>query len=357
MTTATILIPDISGFTQFLTQTEIKHSSHIINELLEGIIHNNELGFHLSEVEGDAVLFYKKGDPISRDALIGQCVQMYRHFHCQLKVIERDSICRCGACSTASSLTLKFIVHFGDIREIKISNFLKATGADMIVAHRLLKNSIENHEYLLLSKPYLSKASSAGKDELKWETGSEEYASIGQVHYEYACLEALRNNLSVPEPPPLEIPPDPLPQAPSVSIDLDVPMTFAYQNLIDTDKRNVWVKGMTKMERQQAPERAGFTHYCLTEGLGLDHTAVSASFGETEMTYIEKVVMRRWGLTVWDHYKVENLPGGRSRLSLRFAFRKPNFITRLVEKAVLRNVQKDFSTFKEMCEREFKGHG
>ena len=60
MITATILIPDISGYTEFLTQTEIKHSSHIINELLEGIIASNRLGFHLSEVEGDAILFYKK---------------------------------------------------------------------------------------------------------------------------------------------------------------------------------------------------------------------------------------------------------------------------------------------------------
>jgi len=31
---ATILIPDISGYTEFLSKTELDHSSHIINELL-----------------------------------------------------------------------------------------------------------------------------------------------------------------------------------------------------------------------------------------------------------------------------------------------------------------------------------
>ena len=31
---ATILIPDISGYTEFLTKTALVHSSHIINELL-----------------------------------------------------------------------------------------------------------------------------------------------------------------------------------------------------------------------------------------------------------------------------------------------------------------------------------
>ena len=32
---ATILIPDISGYTEFLSKTELDHSSHIISELLE----------------------------------------------------------------------------------------------------------------------------------------------------------------------------------------------------------------------------------------------------------------------------------------------------------------------------------
>ena len=39
---ATILIPDISGYTEFLTKTELVHSSHIINELLEAILAANE---------------------------------------------------------------------------------------------------------------------------------------------------------------------------------------------------------------------------------------------------------------------------------------------------------------------------
>ena len=53
---ATILIPDISGYTEFLTKTELVHSSHIINELLEAILAANSGEFVLSEVEGDALL-------------------------------------------------------------------------------------------------------------------------------------------------------------------------------------------------------------------------------------------------------------------------------------------------------------
>ena len=71
---ATILIPDISGYTEFLTKTELVHSSHIINELLEAILAANDNDFVLSEVEGDALLLYRKGTPIEADALEVQVV-------------------------------------------------------------------------------------------------------------------------------------------------------------------------------------------------------------------------------------------------------------------------------------------
>jgi len=51
----------------------------------------------LSEVEGDALLLYQKGKPIEADALVRQCLSMFESFHTQLKLIERDSICQCGA--------------------------------------------------------------------------------------------------------------------------------------------------------------------------------------------------------------------------------------------------------------------
>ena len=61
---AIILIADISGFTGFTGATEIDHAAHIIAELLEVMIDSNETGFTLAEIEGDAVLLYRKGDPL-----------------------------------------------------------------------------------------------------------------------------------------------------------------------------------------------------------------------------------------------------------------------------------------------------
>lgn len=46
-----------------MNSTEVSHSQHVISELLELIIDSDELGLTVSEVEGDAVMFYKTGEP------------------------------------------------------------------------------------------------------------------------------------------------------------------------------------------------------------------------------------------------------------------------------------------------------
>ena len=136
---AIVLIPDISGFTHFTKTTEIDHAAHIIAELLELLVESNDNNFTLAEIEGDAVLFYRIGEPLRREQLVEQCLTMFSNFHRRLMVIERDTVCQCSACQTTSNLTLKFIAHFGYLKEIKVAHFVKATGVDMIVAHRLLK--------------------------------------------------------------------------------------------------------------------------------------------------------------------------------------------------------------------------
>ncbi|MDX1410162.1 MAG: DUF2652 domain-containing protein, partial [Saprospiraceae bacterium] len=54
-----LFIPDISGFSKFVKHNEIRHSQHIVEELLEAIIDANEIGLEISEIEGDAILFYR----------------------------------------------------------------------------------------------------------------------------------------------------------------------------------------------------------------------------------------------------------------------------------------------------------
>ena len=54
-----LFIPDISGFTRFVNEVEIEHSRFIIQQLLETLIRANDSNLQISEIEGDAILFYK----------------------------------------------------------------------------------------------------------------------------------------------------------------------------------------------------------------------------------------------------------------------------------------------------------
>ena len=146
---ALLFIPDISGFTEFVHFTEIKHSKHIISELLEVLLDANIMDLQLAEIEGDALFFYKEQNGVNISELEEQIKQMYIAFHTHLKRYEYERICQCGACSSAYNLSLKFVCHYGEIDFIKVKETLKPYGSSVIQAHRLLKNEIPINEYAL----------------------------------------------------------------------------------------------------------------------------------------------------------------------------------------------------------------
>jgi hypothetical protein len=146
-----IFIPDISGFTQFVNSVELKHSQHIIQELLEIILDANEMGLNVSEVEGDAILFYKLGKSPDLNVAYKQVEKMFLSFHKQLELYESRRTCHCNACLSTIQLSLKIISHYGEFTEYRIKNFLKLIGKDIIIAHQLLKNDIPQHEYWLIT--------------------------------------------------------------------------------------------------------------------------------------------------------------------------------------------------------------
>src|SRR5687768_3159412 len=109
-----IFIPDISGFTRFVNEMEIEHSRHIISELLDVIIDANEIGLEISEIEGDAILFYKYGDAPELPAIYQQVEKMFFAFHKHLNRYDHRRFCHCKACTGAAELTLKVISHYGE---------------------------------------------------------------------------------------------------------------------------------------------------------------------------------------------------------------------------------------------------
>lgn len=124
---------------------------------------------------------------------------MFINFHSHLRSYDSYRICQCGACSIASNLSLKFIAHLGMFDFIRIKNIEKLYGEDVILAHKLLKNDIENREYLLLSENLIQafpdKYPVLIKNSPELLEGSTNYKTLGEVAYWYILLDPLHNEV------------------------------------------------------------------------------------------------------------------------------------------------------------------
>ncbi|NNC69429.1 MAG: DUF2652 domain-containing protein [Flavobacteriaceae bacterium] len=190
--TTLICIPDISGFTKFMSDTNIELSSKVIPALLNKIIYANEIGLKVSEIEGDAVLFYRKGELPSFKDLINQSrlffIDFYKHLNeLTVKYRKDDDV------NNLPQLGLKIILHCGEeVESVQIGNRIKLMGEDVIVAHRLLKNDIKEDEYLLISQSVLDHY----KDEVidrhfgwgELQDDEERYKHLGEINYSYVKL-------------------------------------------------------------------------------------------------------------------------------------------------------------------------
>ena len=193
-----ICIPDISGFTEFMSETDFNLSSKIIPSLLNQIIYTNEIGLKVSEIEGDAVLFFKTGKMPSLEDLIQQCKVFYTEFYKQLEVLRNQHEDNKDAAAIPEILGLKIILHYGkEIALTKVGNSIKLFGEDLIVAHKLLKNKVRLNDYLLVTEGLLNHYQKSNLDDyLNWATikqNAAEYDHVGEVKYHYIDLRPLIN--------------------------------------------------------------------------------------------------------------------------------------------------------------------
>lgn len=194
-----ICIPDISGFTEFMSETDFNLSSKVIPALLNQIIYANEIGLKVSEIEGDAVLFFKTGKMPSLEKLINQCRIFYTEFYKELDVLREKYKKSNDADAIPDILGLKIILHYGkEIALTKVGNSIKLFGEDLIVAHKLLKNKIKINDYLLITEGLTNYYKENNLDEqFDWASLKQnaiEYEHVGEIKYYYINLEPLIEN-------------------------------------------------------------------------------------------------------------------------------------------------------------------
>jgi hypothetical protein len=241
-----LFIPDISGFTRFVTESEISHSRLIIQELLELLINANQIGLEVSEIEGDAILFYKFGDPPELAELYKQVEKMFCLFHKSLMAYDKSKYCQCKACTSAAGLSLKVITHYGEFTGYNVKNFSKLIGKDVIVAHQLLKNDIEQHEYWLVTKGLLDDHPPA--DFTKWMNwnGSMKQTEAGEIHFHYTQLSQLKDEISDEPLPQLDL--SGKKEVYTVSKEYDTDIITLFHAAGAFEYRHRWWEGVKKVE-------------------------------------------------------------------------------------------------------------
>lgn len=183
-----LIIADISGYTNFMlsNKNSLAKSSRVISELLLSVIEHLELHLSIAKIEGDAIFLYAKKENDKdweklHESLGEKLVGFFTAFRKKVNDLKHSVLCEGGVCNAIDSLAVKIIVHIGTAEEVEIGEFKELAGIDVIIVHRLLKNSIPADEYILLTE-------SACK-EMKFpeiiclEVGRDYYDKIGDIDY------------------------------------------------------------------------------------------------------------------------------------------------------------------------------
>ena len=177
-----LVLADITGYTSFLTRTELEHAHGIVAEITTLVIAQLAAPLRFVELEGDAVFAYAPGAAFAdAERLIDMMEGCYVAFRLRLEEMRLATTCTCTACALMGGLDLKFIAHLGSFVLQQTPTGTKPMGPDVILVHRLLKNRVTETlgttAYVWLTEAFLERAGGT----LGLPAHAEHYADLGEV--------------------------------------------------------------------------------------------------------------------------------------------------------------------------------
>ncbi len=138
-----LLVADITGYTAYLSESELDHAQGTLTDLLELLIEHTRPPLQISGLAGDAVLSYSLDEGfVSPQTFIESLEDTYVAFRRAIELMVLNNTCRCNACANVSSLDLKFFVHHGTFVLQTVGGYQELVGSDVNLLHRLLKNTV-----------------------------------------------------------------------------------------------------------------------------------------------------------------------------------------------------------------------
>jgi uncharacterized protein YndB with AHSA1/START domain len=139
--TGFLVIADLTGYTAYLSGSELEHAPAIAGDLLETIVGRLDPPFRLAKFEGDAAFLWVEDGRADGSLLMDAVEASYLAFRRRLRSIDQATSCDCNSCRLAPRLDLKLFVHHGAYVRTRIAGRDELAGSDIIVVHRLLKGA------------------------------------------------------------------------------------------------------------------------------------------------------------------------------------------------------------------------
>jgi hypothetical protein len=340
------VISDITGYTAFLTGSELDHAQDILKTLFHVLIDNFKSPLTISNYQGDAILSYAPSTSFLQGQTLLEAVEnLYFAFAQTRERIQRNTSCTCQACRNIPNLDLKLFVHHGDYVLTDLRGKQELSGTDVIIVHRMMKNEVKEktgvRAYTLFSEASLK---ALGLDEFAegLTEHSEEYDHIGEVKMRVHDLKPAweqerdrRRDVVTPEETWL-----------TYEIDIPAPPALVWDYLAEPMRRREYleVRGLTISGKKHGRQGIGSVNHC--------------AHGENEVT----------DLTVTDwrpfDYKTELMTGMPFGISIRATYRltpiaKGTHLTILLSHLVANSIAAKAAlvaikpTFKQMFDHSF----
>ncbi|HEX6385067.1 MAG TPA: DUF2652 domain-containing protein, partial [Anaerolineae bacterium] len=138
-----LLIADITGYTMYLSQSELEHAQEVLQSLLELLIDHTRPPLIISRLAGDAVISYAlQGTALQGQTFVESIENTYLAFRRAIELMVLNNTCQCAACANVASLDLKFFIHYGTFGIQRLGEHDELVGSDVNLIHRLLKNHV-----------------------------------------------------------------------------------------------------------------------------------------------------------------------------------------------------------------------
>ena len=182
-----LFIADISGYTKFVTSTELEHADGILRQIFETLLPKFSLPLKVSNLQGDAIFAYTADEKLaSGQYMLDFAERIYGLFSQTRDRIKINTDCPCKACAGVGDLDLKIVLHHGEYTSQEIGDRTELAGPAVVAAFRLLKNDAaktqEMNAYALITEDAL-RSLDLGKYFDAATRHSEIYEHLGEISF------------------------------------------------------------------------------------------------------------------------------------------------------------------------------